>query len=599
MKKLLAAIIVSVMVVLCLPFTARAIEEPDTPPQINATYIFQFNDGSIGMLVEYYLDYSSLPAETATEAYLVVLYNLDTSTQIKAVAPYTFVDSGYGINLAWLYFTADEVTAHGLSYTGNYESWLVGNPMLSWNATVPKTIGVMDEWIAIAPNMGLGLKILYYAGVLEDAWSIDMVSATSLGNKLTTVGESYFENVIPNVRTLAPLAFSSLTTSPSYTKISYKTDFGATVTSGSGNITGSPVTLTPGVNTITVNSTGSMYFDLANYTYGTVTSGTGTVQGSPVDIYPGVNELVALSTGTLTVNVWVEDESSAKAVTITGTGFDLTDIATSFGMSRWMFSGIVWMIITIIICAALYKVGAAYGGAKVVMLVFSICLVGGTLLGMLHPLVSAVMLILYGGFIGYILFFRSESLHKGFMFMVWMFIIVTIAGNTAAIGQMSLVSTRLTITMSDSESKVIHVVSTEGFPKSGIIVIGNEKIGYPKKTDTEFIDVSWGFVTTREIVRGAEDTEPEEHAVGSIVRTKESSLLNAAIDYKIASLVDAAGQLDFITLPVAFFDLVGTFFTLPLDFLGTELAVLGYVWIVVVAGMIVGFVISIIGGRRV
>ncbi len=76
-------------------------------------------------------------------------------------------------------------------------------------------------------------------------------------------------------------------------------------------------------------------------------------------------------------------------------------------------------------------------------------------------------------------------------------------------------------------------------------------------------------------------------------------MLNASIDYKIARITDSAGALAFIAMPFLLFDLVLTFFKLPLEFLGTDLAILTYIWIIVAIGMIVGFVVALAGGRRV
>ena len=216
------------------------------------------------------------------------------------------------------------------------------------------------------------------------------------------------------------------------------------------------------------------------------------------------------------------------------------------------------------------------------------------MLGLLHPLVVSLLVIAYGAFIGYILFFRSETLHKGFMFMIWMFVIVSIAGNIAASGQSGITTTRLTASITANETASIPVASTVGFDNAGIIIIGDEQITYPDKDGTNFLDT-----TFNDIVRGSADTEASAHDINASVRTKESYLLNASIDYKIARITDSAGAMAFIAMPFLLLDLVLTFFRLPLEFLGTDLAILTYIWMVVAIGMIVGFVVALAGGRRV
>jgi len=596
------AVLVLLCIILVLPSVpVQAIDDPDDDPSINAVYVYDLDDGSIGVLIDYTIDYTVLPDETVTEAYLAVFVDTDGVTQLKSVAPYTFVDSGYGRGLVWIDFTADEVATYSLDSAdiADYRIWLTGNPTLSWTGDPPKTIGTVDQWNTTGDmSVLLALRVLYYADILELAWTLDMVEETSLGNRLTGNGESYFTNVIIGLRDLAPSCFSDISAYPDYVTIDYDTAFGATATSGTATIVGSPVTLSSGFNTIdTGATTGTIILELADYTYGTITDDGGTVTGSPADLHPGLNILSVTASGTFTVAVAVVDAASIATDTVTGTGLDVTAAADKFGMSRWMLSGIIWMLLSVVVAAALCRsssLAGSAGGTKTVMLLFIIMLVGGALLGLLHPLVVSLVIIAYGAFIGYVLFFRSDALHKGFMFMMWMFVIVSIAGNIAASGQSSMLTTRLADDITSTETNSIEVVSTTGFPDAGFLVIGDEVIRYPDKDGTHFLDT-----TFNDIVRGAEDTTAAAHSVRDGVRTKESYLMNASIDYKIATIADSAGALGFIAMPTRLFDLVFTFFKLPLDFLGTDLAILTYIWMVVAVGMVVGLVISLVGGRRV
>ena len=746
-KRLSIALLLILMALMVLPaLPAYAIADPDSPPQVSAVYVYEFDDGSVGVLIDYYLDYTApFPDETASEAYLAVFVDIDGTTQLKSVAPYTFVDSGYGRGLVWIPFTAAEASTAGLTSTSIalYRVWLTGNPGMAWAGDPPKTITTIDQWVSTSVPETLASRILYYADVLELAWTLDMVESTADGNKLTAVGSSYFENVIAGCRTLAPAAFSATTSDPNYMSISYNTAFGATATSGTATIAGSPVTLSPSItlvnpdfeisdppmgwtltgagatftrsttqvhtgtysglltrvgadcyiaqsvdpdafagttvtfgmwvyatvanrarialdddvgviaysayhsgvpgwewltvpyavaaaatqltprgyvdtgNTLayfddsvlilaanTINTgatTGTITIDLAQWTSGDITDDTGTLFGGPtIDLYPGVNTITVTAAGTFTIVLEVVDTATIYKRSVEGTGFDLTDLATIFGMSRWMLSGLVWMFITIIVCAAAYvtskrnNFGDDTGASKAVTFLLVIMLIAGNLLGLLHPLVTSFAVVAIGAFIGYILFFRSETLHKGMMFMIWMFVITSIAGNIAASGQSGITATRLTAAITSTESDSIPVASTVGFPDAGIILIGDEQITYPDKDATHFLDT-----TFNDIVRGSADTDNVSHAVNASVRTKESYLLNASIDYKIARITDSAGALAFIAMPILLLDLVMTFFKLPLEFLGTDLAILTYLWMVVAVGMIVGFVIALVGGRRV
>jgi hypothetical protein len=234
---------------------------------------------------------------------------------------------------------------------------------------------------------------------LEIDWGgapIDLVQATTQGNKLTSTGEEYFINVADNLRNLAPSVFSSSSTGMDVEVPDYSTSFGATFTDGTGTAAGSPITLTSGANTVNVTGVGTFTLELSARTAGTVASvgGGGTVTGSPVTIRAGTNTITTTTIGNITITVALVNTQTGLDATVIGTGFDLTDVATNFGMSRLMFSGLVWLALSIIICAEVYRrTGQDGGGAKNVMLVFNICIVGGALLGLLSVVVAALMFI--------------------------------------------------------------------------------------------------------------------------------------------------------------------------------------------------------------
>jgi len=98
--------------------------------------------------------------------------------------------------------------------------------------------------------------------------------------------------------------------------------------------------------------------------------------------------------------------------TVIGTGFDLSTPAAAFGMTRLMFSGLVWVLITAIICAAFYKTSEKVGSpasSKIMLLLLSLCTVGGTLMGLLSLTVTVVLFIAMGVFIGLMVFFRGSN----------------------------------------------------------------------------------------------------------------------------------------------------------------------------------------------
>lgn len=411
-------VLLAVLFAVVLVTPALAIADPDDM-QVLAAYVYEdcLEIGDVGTLIYYLIDYTAIPDETATEAFLFIFLDTDGSTQLAAAAPYTFVDSGYGYGMVWIYFNAADAATYNLdsANVALYSIRLCGNPTVGsgWPGDPPSTSSGLDYWQTEGTTSVLiALRVLYYADQLELLWSLDIIEATALGNKLTTTGAEYFTNVIPGLRTIALTAFSSGEYSPLDPDIDYALEFEATVTSGTATITGSPVTLTEGENTITATTTGTFIAELGRGTIGTVTNGTGVITGSPVDLVSGTNTITVTSTGTAIIDVELQTTQTIITDTIVGTGWDLTDLAKIMGMSTMWMSSIVWSIVTLLVCAAVYKVSSQHqtaGAGKVVFYVFNVMFVGGAVISML-PMLGAVLLFLACDvFIGYIVFFKPAN----------------------------------------------------------------------------------------------------------------------------------------------------------------------------------------------
>jgi len=181
---------------------------------------------------------------------------------------------------------------------------------------------------------------------------------------------------------------------------------------------------------------------------------------------------------------------------------------------------------------------------------------------------------------------------KGFMYMLFMFIIVSIAGNVMA-GQVDFARTELTTDISATDT-TITVSSTTGFPDVGKIIIGDERIAYSDTTATTFRGS-----LAQPLLRGIEGTDAIVHSSGAKVSTLQGAMMNTAADYHIAVMADASGAQAFVAKPIAFFQLIGSFMFLPLTFLGTDLQILTVFWGVIGAGMLISLFIALAGGRRV
>lgn len=425
MKKVLRSVLFGAATVLFAVSPVLAIADPDSPPAVNAVYVYNdlLQDGDAGILISYGIEYAVLPAETATEAYLAAFIDTDGTTILRAVAPYTFVDSGYGNGYVWIYFTAAEVTTYSIDSVDSalYRVWLMGNPTVAsgWAGDPPKTVGAIDYWQPADSNTALlfALRILSAADGLELDWALDLIGSTSVGNKLTATGEEYFTNAINDLHSMAPLAFASGEEAIDPEDINYYTEFGATMTNGTGTVTGSPITLSSGANTVDVTVAGTFTLELEVGTIGTVVNGTGAVTGSPVDLVPGTNTVVVPGggTGTLTVTVSLDNLAEDLESQASGGILDLSGVGTMFGMSRWMFSGLIWLLASVVLCAAVYGVDASRetysgGSGKVVMLAFDVMILIGVFLGLVHPVAGVLLFLGFSALVGYVFFFKPANI---------------------------------------------------------------------------------------------------------------------------------------------------------------------------------------------
>jgi len=185
-------------------------------------------------------------------------------------------------------------------------------------------------------------------------------------------------------------------------------------------------------------------------------------------------------------------------------------------------------------------------------------------------------------------------LGKAFTFFAFCWLIVTLAGSVVQ-GSVQYAATYLTADLT-ADATTIFVNDTTGFPEPGIIVIDDERIAY---SDIDATADTFGQKITQPMTRGAQDTDASAHSEGARVRTVEGSMLNSSMTYNIATIADASGLWAAVTIGLALLRLVGSFLILPTKFLGTDLMLIGVLWYVLAAGMLVSLGLALAGGRRV
>jgi hypothetical protein len=249
----LFVIIASVITCLAIALPCFSIANPDGGPTIDDVYAFRnvIDSGDMLFIVDESTDYTVLPAESATEAFIVKLIDTDGTTQLGSATIYNFHDKGWGESIIALYFSAASVTAKTMGWLDAFTVRLDGNPVLTWPGAPPSDTATITNWssninTSLVQNE-LAILILGLADSLNVDWSyvgtsLTLIQSTSDGNKLSAVGQAYFQGVLPGIQSIAPNAFSVSVTSPTIHKRTYGSG-GATGLAG--QLTGTPYDLTP------------------------------------------------------------------------------------------------------------------------------------------------------------------------------------------------------------------------------------------------------------------------------------------------------------------------------------------------------------------
>jgi hypothetical protein len=238
--------------VLLLPSVAAlAIADPDGISIVSSyayRHLLEDNDQLYVFLINIDYTITGLPAETAAQAYMVRLINPVGPSLLGSAAPYAFHDSGYGLSVVMIYFAAGTTPVWNQPYVVQ----LVGNPAMAWVGAPPVTTGGIDQWSA-SPNMEsskteLANRVIELAQTLETAWAPqDLVGEYSTGLALTATGESYFNNLVPELREMMPGGYTGSTSGPDWDEREYQRTYAGTL---ANSLLGTPLDFTDLANSL-------------------------------------------------------------------------------------------------------------------------------------------------------------------------------------------------------------------------------------------------------------------------------------------------------------------------------------------------------------
>jgi len=215
-KRTLLSLFFSLLMILGLsaPLFATTVDTPTTF-SIDAVYVYHnvYTTSDQLYLIEYDVDYTGaypadFPTTTAESAILTRLVS-STGTLLGSGTINPYFQKGYSKGVVAIYFPPEAIP----TWEGTQVAKLDGNPTITWNPTTPSfTYSTFDLWSTsttkAATSVELGNRILVLAQILENDWSIDLVTSTADATILTSYGTDYFATVIPYVRQTCPQIFN-------------------------------------------------------------------------------------------------------------------------------------------------------------------------------------------------------------------------------------------------------------------------------------------------------------------------------------------------------------------------------------------------------
>ncbi|WP_231927048.1 hypothetical protein [Dehalococcoides mccartyi] len=197
----------------CLPAPVLAVD-PATPTTFTldsvqvVTNILEDDDMVVAF--RYNITYSSgQPSIPANKLFHFRLMDTDGITQLGAIEPYPYYNSGYGQGFSAFYFAGDAApdweSALVLKMVGNPQYW-ASPPEVNYTLTSAdySQLSTRSENSSL-----LGNYIIETCRDLEINWSVKLVTETPQGTILNDTGAAYGRGTIPGLQNMCPQIFSS------------------------------------------------------------------------------------------------------------------------------------------------------------------------------------------------------------------------------------------------------------------------------------------------------------------------------------------------------------------------------------------------------
>lgn len=138
-----------------------------------------------------------------------------------------------------------------------------------------------------------------------------------------------------------------------------------------------------------------------------------------------------------------------------------------------------------------------------------------------------------------------------FLTLTLVTIVFTILNAMMLDGTAGIATARLSSDITSGKD-TITVDKLEGFPKYGLIKIGNEYIEYGDTELDSFAGLDTGRGNFLYCVRAKKGTDPSAHKMGDTVYSAGAAAINDSVGFDIISVSTNFGILDIVKLPINF-----------------------------------------------